>query len=308
MKILFAATSAIAVETLERLNELSLVSAVLTSPDERGKRGKELIAPPVKVKALELSLPVYQFDSLKKEARSALAPLGCDTLVSFSYGKIFGPKFLSLFERKYNIHPSALPEFRGCSPLFSTILSRKKESRVCIQNIALGVDEGEIINYKDYVLDGTETSESLEKKISSIASSLASETFSHINDYEEKEQIGEASYTYFIKKEDGRLDFERPAEELHARIRACWPWPKAFCLYGGETLIISGVYGSVFSLDEKCTEKPGTVVAFVKGKGLKVSTSDYYIYISRLQKPGKKEMDAQSFINGDKRIIGALLC
>ena len=121
MKILFAATGSIAVPTLEKLNEMGLVRAVLTTLDERGGRGGRLIEPPIKIKARELGIECYQMGSLRTEARNVISKLGCDTLLSFCYGKIFGPKFLSLFEHKYNIHPSLLPKYRGCAPLYESI-------------------------------------------------------------------------------------------------------------------------------------------------------------------------------------------
>ena len=153
MKVLFAATGSIAVPTLEKLNEMGLVRAVLTTLDERGGRGGRLIEPPIKIKARELGIECYQMESLRTEARNVISKLGCDTLLSFCYGKIFGPKFLSLFEHKYNIHPSLLPKYRGCAPLYESIRNLDRLGGISIQEIALEVDSGAILKAMTFPLE-----------------------------------------------------------------------------------------------------------------------------------------------------------
>ena len=121
MRILYAATGDIAVDLLEALWKEGLVKAVLTAPDAPGKRGKGLVPPPVKVKAEELGIPVYQPETLRSEARKRVREMDVDTLMSFCYGKIFGPLFLSLFSSTFNVHPSLLPLHRGCAPIYGAI-------------------------------------------------------------------------------------------------------------------------------------------------------------------------------------------
>lgn len=307
MRILFAATGSIAIPTLERLNEMGLIKAVLTGPDEKGGRGNKIIEPPVKIRARELGIPFYQPQTLKTEAREYVKTLDCDTLVSFCYGKIFGPKFLSLFERKYNIHPSLLPKYRGCSPLYETIKNQDRKGGISIQEIALSVDSGDILSSMSYSLDGTETLSSLEEKVALLSSDLAFSTFSNLDALHLTAQEGEVSFSRMLKKEDGEVDFSSSASSIHALIRASYPWPKAYTTYKGEKLILSSVSGSGFNLDERCSETPGSVISLDKKRGLKIATGDCYIYVDRLQAPSRKEMDAVSFVNGDKSIIGALL-
>lgn len=307
MKILFAATGSIAVPTLERLNELGLVKAVLTSPDEKGGRGNKIIQPPVKIKAEELSLPYYQPQSLRTEARGYVRTLGCDTLVSFCYGKIFGPKFLSLFENKYNIHPSLLPKYRGCSPLYESIKNLDREGGISIQEIALEVDSGDIIASMSFPLDGTETLSSLEAEVASISAEFAGSVFSNIGSYEKRSQNGTPSFSRLLAKEDGEVDFSASGAAIHALIRASYPWPKAFTTYNGEKLSLCSVSGSAFSLEENNEYEAGTVVAIDRKRGLKIAAKDSFIYVDRLQSPSRKELDALSFVNGNRDIIGAHL-
>ena len=308
MKILFAATGEIAVKTLEVLNDMGLVRAVLTTPDVPGKRGKKLLPSPVKVKALELGLDVIQPEHLRTDAREEVKALGADTLVSFCYGKIFGPKFLSLFERTYNIHPSLLPKYRGCAPIYQTILNGDEHSGITIQKIALEVDAGDIVNTMEFKLDGRENDNTLEERVSEMAAGLARETFSDIDSFVPRVQEGEATYSGFIEKSEAVLDFSKPAKELHAQIRACYPWPKAVAKYGESSLFLTDVADSVFDEFEPTEgEKPGTVVSFVKKRGFKIATGDGYLYVSKVQAPAKKEMDAASYFNGDKAIISSVL-
>ncbi|MBQ0072121.1 MAG: methionyl-tRNA formyltransferase [Spirochaetales bacterium] len=307
MKILFAATDSIAVPLLEALANEGLVKAVFTAPDAPGKRGKSLIPTPIKVKALELGLDVYTPEHLRSEERRLVESLGVDTLLSFCYGRIFGPKFLSLFSRTFNVHPSPLPKYRGCSPIYTAIRSGEKESAISIQEIALGIDEGDLYGVLPFTLDGTETNESLEAKVSQMTPSFVLGVLKNIDKVEKTPQSGESSYTGFIGKEDGRLDFSLPASVLHATIRACYPWPKAYANLGEEKLMLTGVFGSSFDAFEPCTEEPGTVVSLEKKKGLKIATGDGYLYVSRVLPPGKKEMDAASYVNGNRTIIGARL-
>ena len=307
MRLLFAATDSIAVPLLEKLNSRGLVTAVFTTPDAPKKRGKGFVPTPVKVKAEELGLPVFTPEHLNREEREIVKSLGVDSLLSFSYGRIFGPKFLSLFRYTFNVHPSALPLYRGCSPIFNAIRNNERETAISVQQISLNIDEGDIYGMKTLSLDGTETSESLECVISEEAPEFVLSILESVESIISFPQRGEASYTGFIKKDDGRINWSDSAESIHALVRACYPWPKAWCMYNGSPFIIAGVHSSSFLPFEPCTEKPGTVVALDRKKGLRIATGNGYLYVSRVLPPMKKEMDAASFINGARNFIGTVL-
>ncbi len=308
MKILFAATGEIAVPTLVRLHEAGLVKSVFTAPDAPGKRGKSLVKTPIKLKAEELGIPVSSPEHLGKVARIEASLTMCDTLVSFCYGKIFGPKFLSLFEQKFNIHPSLLPKYRGCAPLYAAIRNGDRSSGITIQDIALGCDEGDIYATKPFDLNGDENEASLSERVAELAAEMAYSFFTSAIP-EPRKQEGEASWCTFIKKEDGRLDFTSDNSTLHAQIRSCYPWPKAVCEFQGSPLYLTSVYGSLFEAESESSDGviPGSVVALDKKKGFKIATGKGFIYVNKLQLPTKKEMDAVSFYNGNKSILGSVL-
>lgn len=307
MRLLFASTESIAVPLLEVLNEKGMVKAVFTTPDAPKKRGKGFVPTPVKVKAEELGLPVYTPEHLNKAERAIVESLGVDALLSFSYGRIFGPKFLSLFKYTFNVHPSALPRYRGCSPIFNVIRNGERESAVSLQKIACGIDEGDIWASYPLSLDGTETTESLETVISEVVPAFVLSALESVDNIIPFKQQGEASYTGFIKKEDGLINWNESASSIHALIRACYPWPKAWCYLNGSPFIITGVYSSSFLPFEKSTEEPGTVVALDRKKGLKIATGGGYLYVTRVLPPMKKEMDAASYVNGNRSIMGSRL-
>ena len=309
MKILSAGRHAIAVPGLTDRSSHNLVGAVLTTPDAPGRRGKSLLPTPVKARALELGLPVLQPEHLKKEAREDAAAQCCDTLLSFCYGKIFGPRFLSLFKRKFNIHPSMLPCYRGCAPLQAAILNQDDTCAISIQDIAPALDEGDIYITQSFRLDGTETITSLSEKVASLAPSLVEDLLMNIDVFKPRRQSEDGvSYTTFVKKDDARLDFTRSARALHSAVRAYEKWPKAYCLLDGQPLYLLGVYGSVFDIpDEQCAEAPGTVVSHEKGKGFRIATGNGYLYVSELQLPTKKAMDSAAFLNGRHDIISKVL-
>ena len=307
MKIVFAASDFIALPLLEALNENNLIALVLTSPDAPGKRGKTLLPSPIKKRALELGLEVYTPSTLKRVEREKVAAYGADTLLSFCYGKIFGPRFLSIFEHTMNVHPSALPLYRGCSPIYNTIKDRLRDCSISLQEIALGIDEGRLYETFSFPMKGDETEESLSRMISEYVPKLVLRNLQKIDTIVPYEQSGEASYTAFVKKEDGAIDFTKSAAEIHALVRACYPWPKAYAILNGEKLYITGVYGSAFDQFETTDEATGTVIALDKAKGLKVATGSGILYVTRVLPPAKKEMDAKAYANGQKNLIGSIL-
>lgn len=305
MRILYAATGEIALPLFGALCDLNLVCGVLTSVDKRGKRGSTLVPSPIKTEALKRDVPILQFESLKREARDEVRKLSPDTLLSFSYGKIFGPMFLDMFKWKLNVHPSLLPKYRGMSPIYETIKNGDERGGITLQDISLNVDEGDIYSRLSFDLDGSETTDTLTKKVSVLASKFVVNSLLEFDSLVPYRQEGEISYTKEIKKEDGKLDFNESGKSLHQMIRALYPWPKAYSYIGDDKLILSSVYGSSFEDFESTKgEEPGTVVLFDPDRGFKVATKDTYIYINRVQAEYKKEMDAKSYFNGNKSIIG----
>lgn len=303
-KILFAATGEIAVPTLRALHEAGLVRAVLTCPDKKGKRGCELLPSPIKIEALKLGLPVSQPETLGKIARIEVSLTGADTLLSFCYGKIFGPKFLSLFDGEaYNIHPSLLPKYRGASPLEAALLNGDEKSGITLQRLALSCDCGDIVKVEGFDIKDSDNLQTLTELVASKAV-FVKDIFMDDKKIESYPQEGEPSFAPLINKEDACMDFSLPAHKINGMIRAYYPWPKVVCLYKGMKLFLCST--SSFS-DEGENENEGYVAEFDRKLGFRIVLKKGSIWINRLQLATKKEMDAVSFHNGNPQFLGSRL-
>ncbi len=313
LKVLFAGTPEIAVPSLLAIASEFDIVAVLTNPDKPGARGRSLIPSPVKRAAQELGLAVLQPERLLGEAREAVSSYHPDFLVSFAYGRLFGPKFLALFERgAVNIHPSLLPLCRGCAPIQNTILRGDSESAVSVQCIAQQMDCGDLFYVDRFPLDGTETTPVLTE----LVASRAAKTIVHVLHGIEAgtltpvPQQGEATYTQMVCKEDGVIDWRESARMIHAKVRALLPWPKATTSLNGTPLMITGVAGPLSEAGAEPVPPgtlPGTVVRFQKGKGIAIACSDGLLWVNRLQLAARKELDWQAFLNGNSSFIGSVL-
>ena len=313
MRILFAGTPEIAVPTLRALSEHFEVGAVLTNVDKPGSRGKALIPSAVKEEALRLNLPVLQMEHLKGEARSLVTSYACDTLVCFAYGKLFGPRFLSLFSgEKLNIHPSLLPLLRGSSPLQGAILNQFSQTGISMQRIAQEMDSGDLLSSITLPLQGTETTESLTALVKDRAAFLAVESLQTLKEGRAffTPQQGMPTYTEMLTKDRAKIDWTLPAKTIHALVRAMVPWPKASTMFEGQVLMITSVYGSLQEAgsDPVPEQVPcGKVVRKEKGKGIAIATGSGLLWVDRLQLEKHKDLDWQSFINGNRSILGTRL-
>lgn len=310
LRILYAGSplaSAIVLENLiQDSQDLKVeIAGVLTNPPSTRGRHSELVPTEVAKCAEKHGIPVFAFDHLKAEAREAVSPLKADLLVSFDYGRIFGPKFLELFPLGgINLHPSALPKYRGCTPVPAAILNGDKEIGVAVQKLALETDEGDILARDSIPLDGTETTGGLmdgdgkTSRITQCGTELLEEVFKKIIESGKVEgtpQSGESSYTEFIKKEDGIIDWNEDAEIISRKIRAYFPWPLCSTTSGGVKLSIIKAKVS----DKKTSEKPGKVLPYQKQNGIEIACgSGSVLAVSELQLQGKKAMDYKSFMNG----------
>lgn len=328
MKILYAGSPDASRITLEKLFERQSdcgfeISGVLTNPPSAQGRHKTLIPTSTASFAMEKGIPVFTPEHLDSQARALIEPLHCDLLVSFAYGHIFGPKFLSLFPSGgINVHPSLLPKYRGCTPVPAAILNRDDKTAVTIQTLSLKMDEGDILRQQEILLDKSETGEALLNKCALIGADLLCSLLSDISKTGKKElpsglpQTGEPSYTGMIKKEDGKIDWNQNALSIEAKIRAYYPEPGAWCLEKELPMRIlqANVFSQqdYFALDEdfkNVFDKAvnGTVLSYRKDKGIFIKTGDDILCVQVLQRQGKKAMNYKDFMNGARDFTGTVL-
>jgi len=324
LRILFAGTPAIAVPCLRSLSEMELegkgvtLAGVLTNQDRPRRHGE---AEPSDVSAAARALdairkengfpPIPQLkpEKLDAGAREEAAALAPELLVSFAYGRIFGPRFLALFPLGgINIHPSLLPKYRGASPIPAAILNREKETGVCIQKLAAEMDSGDIIVSLKIEFSGRETTASLSETVSEKAALLLREL---LLDFAPRAagarpQEGEAVYCREIKKEAGLIDWGKSAAEIDAQIRAFTPWPLSFTRRGKDTLIVLEAQCAPAQAETKANALPGFVLG-TDSRGILVQTGDGVLALTRLQWQTKKALDWKAFCNGERDFTGIRL-
>ncbi|MDR3140050.1 MAG: methionyl-tRNA formyltransferase [Treponema sp.] len=328
MRILFAGSPAIAVPALETLAELELadsgfyLAGVLSNPDSaRGRRGRpeptETAAAAARLgenlrREGRPPLAILKPERLDSAAREAVAALKPDLLISFAYGRIFGPRFLSLFPQGgINIHPSLLPKYRGAAPIPAAILNRDRETGVTIQRLAREMDAGDILLQESFPLSGRETAADLSETAARKGAALLPGVLRGLarGDLAGRPQNhGEASYCSLIAREDGRIDWSRSAAEIDAGIRAFTPWPLSFTCHGGQELfILEGTPGPRMSPVSEINPVPGLVLGINKARGIQIQTGDGILEVTRLQYRTKKALDWRAFLNGVKNFAGSRL-
>jgi len=311
VRILFAGSPDIAVPALMAFGARGQLVGVLTNPPAAKGRGLGVSATPVAEAAAGFNVPVLAPERLGPAEREAVSALRPDILVSFAYGTIFRPKFMALFPRGgINAHPSLLPRWRGASPIPYAVMHRDRVTGVCVQWIAPRMDAGDILARREIVLDGAETSGSL----SVLAAEIGAELLGRVVDDLETAQLrGEpqdesaATYTSLLTKDDGLVDWNTPAVEIDARVRACTPWPGAFTGLSGQRLALLGVKPYPEQTTPGTRLPPGTILSVDKSRGIMVQTKEGLLALGQLQLRGKKAMGFKDFSNGARDLAGSSL-
>ena len=311
MRILFAGTPALAVPSLTRAAHAHEVLGVLTSPDQPSGRGRELARSAVKEAAAQLGLKVLQPEKLDESFLEQVRALSPDVLVVAAYGKIFRRSFLTLFPLGgINVHPSLLPRFRGPSPISAAILAGDPEAGVTIQRVARKFDTGDILAQERWPLKGDETTASLSEDLGARGAELLARVLDDMaagtlpaGRVQDEEA---ATYCGTIRKEDGVVRWDEPAEIIERKVRAFDPWPRMSTTFRAESLLLlkSHVYPDTLGGERGL---PGDVLASDRNHGLLVRTGHGILAVERLQLQFKKPVDWRSFVNGHPDIIGTRL-
>lgn len=289
-------SSDFSVQILKYLSEKYLLSGVVTQPDKPAGRGKTLTPPPVKVLAEELGIPVLQPARLRlPESFAQLEALQPDLIVVAAYGQILRQNVLDL--PKFgcvNVHASLLPRWRGASPIQAAILNGDTVSGVTIMKMDAGIDTGPELAKKSVTIDSDETSLSLSEKLAEISGELLVKTLPGYLDGSIKPIVQEetgATYASMIKKEDGQLDFNLPAQTLERKVRAYFDWPGAFMDWESQILKVRQA-----KVEPQGSSTPGNRTV-CEGYPC-VGTTEGYLVLLEVQPAGKKWMDGKDFVRG----------
>lgn len=282
--------------TLRQLAQIYQVVGVVTQPDRASGRGRELKAPPVKLLAQELNIPVIQPQKLREpEAMQQLREWNPDLIVVAAFGQILKKDVLDL--PKFgciNVHASLLPRWRGAAPINAAVLAGDEETGVTIMKMDVGLDTGPMLSMKRIRIKPDDTAGSLFEALSTLGADLLIETLPVYMDGKiepEPQPEDGATYAPMLKKEDGRLDFNQSAIELERRIRAMNPWPGAWFEWNGNLLKVSkGV------VNEGRGKEVGSRL-IVDGRPA-VRCADGILILDEVQPPGKKVMPGKAFLSG----------
>jgi len=320
VRLLFAGSPNIAVPSLIRLSFEHEIVGVLTNPECAKGRGLCLEKSDVALAAVDLfgdRVPILEPERLGAEARETIVALRPELLVSYAYGKIFGPKFLALFPGGgVNVHPSLLPRFRGPAPIPAAILAKDERTAITVQRLALGMDEGDILGQLVLPLSGTENAEDLSEIAAIMGADLLSQVLGEISEGRERPrpQEGEPVYCSMLRKEDGLIDWGASLADIDAKIRAFYPWPGAFTFFRGLRLNVLEAFpyphvtfaAGPASLDFE-EASPGTILGLDKSRGIMVQTIDGLVALRRLQVQHKKALPYREFANGMRDLVGTVL-
>ncbi|MCB9596944.1 MAG: methionyl-tRNA formyltransferase [Sandaracinaceae bacterium] len=303
MRAIFFGTPQLAVPSLEALASIADVALVVCQPDRPAGRGLKLQPPPVKARALELGFEVAQPTRVKTpDFAASLRAVEADVAVVIAYGRILPRAVLDAPRRGcVNVHASLLPKWRGAGPIQWAIVNGDTETGVCLMQMDEGMDTGPVLACASTPIDPDETGGALGTRLAQMGADLivaelprwvAGAITPTPQDH------ARATMAPLIDKEDGRIDWRRPARAVHDRVRGLHPWPGAFTTLGDTTLKVHST---------RVVEgggAPGEVLR-ADASGIVVACGEGAVAIHELQLAGKRRLEAGPFLGGHPIDVGA---
>ena len=306
MRALFFGTPAFAVPSLDALAAIAEVVGVVCQPDKPTGRGLTLAAPPVKVRALELGLPVVQPTKLRTGEFAAWA-LGqqADVALVVAYGRILPRSVLDATRLGFvNVHASLLPKYRGAAPVTWAVVHGETETGITLMLLDEGMDTGDMLDVARTAIGPDETAGEVSERLSLLGAELARDKLPRFVLGEltrVKQESASASLAPMLKKADGLVDWNRPARLIHDLVRGMSPWPGAFTHVsthlstqqatqeGDKTVKI---HVTTVTEMTRPYAQPGTVVMADKSRVLVAAADGGTVELVRVQLPGKKPVRA----------------
>jgi methionyl-tRNA formyltransferase len=297
LNLVFCGTPRFAVPSLEKLAAGHRIHLVVTQPDRPKGRGLELVQSSIKQSAQKLNLPITQPDRIKTndEFRSQLSAIKPDAIIVVGYGRIIPQWMLDLPPLgNVNLHASLLPKYRGAAPIQWAIANGETVTGNTTMHIDAGLDTGDILLQQQLPINPDDTAETLAPRLADMGADLLVETLRGLEAgsiHPRQQNDSQATLAPILKKEDGLIDFSRPAQQILNRLRAFQPWPGAHTKFRGKNLQILNAQPA----NEPVL--PSELKAF--GDRLLVGCAkNTVLEILELQLEGKKRSSAQAFING----------
>lgn len=294
MRIVFFGTPEFAVPSLRALvSGHDEVVGVVCQPDRPAGRGQHLAAPPVKGAAQAVHVPILQPHKIRTpEFLQQLRNWAPDLIVVVAYGRILPTTILELPPRGcVNVHASLLPQYRGAAPMQWAILNGDERTGVTIMQMSEEMDAGDILLQRETLIGADESLPALHDRLAALGAAALMEGLEQLRNGTLKPQQQDPALVTFapmIRKEDGRIDWSRPAPEIARRVRAFDPWPSAYtALHGKRLKICRARPGDRAS---GAAETPGTVKGI--GDVIRVACGEGDLLIDELQLEGRKQLRA----------------
>ena len=301
MKAVFMGTPEFAVPTLQALIDHHEVLAVVTQPDKQRGRGKKMQFPPVKEKAVEYDIPVYQPQRARdEEFIEELKNLNPDVIVVVAYGQILPESILNI--PKYgciNVHGSLLPKYRGAAPINAALIHGEKESGVTIMYIAEELDAGDMILSVSTEIKDEDNFLTLHDRLKDLGAEALLKAVKLIEKEEAprvQQNHSEATFVKPFKKEDCKIDWNKTEREIFNFVRGMNPFPSAYTTLDDKIFKIYGVKENFKSYEEGTA---GEVVDIKKGAGVIVKTGNGSVILTEVKPENKKLLSGADIINGN---------
>ena len=308
LRVAFFGTPALALPTLDALlarPDLCEVVLVVAQPDKPAGRGRKLRPPPVAKRAAEVGLPLTQPRRVRTGAfPELLESLDLDVAVVIAYGRILTTRHLET--PRYgciNVHASLLPAWRGAGPIQWALANDDAESGVTTMWMEEGLDTGPMLRVGRDPIRDDDTATTLGARLSALGAQVLIRTLEELvaGTLTATPQPEEGvSLAPLLTKEDGHIDWSRPARAVSAHARGMTPWPGAVCGYRGQTLKVHGIGVA------DGEGAPGVVVK-ADGDGIVVACGQGAVVLTRVQPPGKRALDVADFLNGYPVAVGESL-
>ncbi len=297
-----------AVPSLDLLSQEDYeVALVVTQPDRPKGRGRKLVAPPVKVKALELNLAVSQPSTLKSDKfTDQVKSIQPDFFVVIAFGHILSEKILQLPKfGAINIHASLLPKYRGPAPIQWAIINAEPYTGVTTMFMDKSMDTGNILFTKKEPILPEDTAATLHHRLANAGAQLLIKTLKDFAANKIKpipQDHSKATYAPLLKKQDGHINWQRPAEKLEPFIRGMTPWPGAFTFHNEKRLKII----KAAPILQNVSEAAGTILKAFPDE-LRVATGKGALSILEIQGPSGKRLGIADFLRGYRLPEGTIL-
>ena len=300
MRLVFCGTPQFAVPSLEKLLSLPEfeILGVFTQPDRPRGRGQEVTFSPVKEVALGANVPVYQPAKIRvPEVEEQLRALAPDAIIIIAYGQIIPGRLLTIPQLGWiNQHASLLPKYRGAAPIAWAIANGESVTGNTSMRIDAGMDTGEMLLQDELAIGPDETAPELTARLAQSGAELMVKTLRGLAAGEitpRTQDHAAATYAPILKREDGRIDWDRPAQEIYNRMRAFTPWPGAYTEFRGQTCHLFGhpVAG------ESSQQAQGTII-FKQGRVLVRCGTATVLQLTHVKLEGRKQVSAAEFANG----------